>query len=104
MNRSEFEALRSLPDKQITADIRFELKQATSPNLTFEDVPVENALQYEVILNGTFKPDLPSVTFNFVLRGVGPICRKVIPETIFLRRLRARILPISVCEKSGKSC
>ena len=75
MNRSEFEALRSLPDKQITADIRFELKQATSPNLTFEDVPVENALQYEVILNGTFKPDLPSVTFNFVLRGVGPICR-----------------------------
>ena len=82
MNRSEFEALRNLPNKQINADIRFELKQATSPNLTFEEVLVQNALQYEVVLNGTFKPDLPSVTFNFVLRGGSPICRVCVNGTM----------------------
>jgi hypothetical protein len=75
MNRNEFEALRNLPDKRIAGDIRIESKQATSPNLTFEDVVLENSLNYDVVLNGTYKPDIPSVTFNFVLRGVGPICR-----------------------------
>jgi hypothetical protein len=82
MNRNEFKALRNLPDKRISADIRFELKQPTSPNLTFEDVVVENSLNYEVVLNGTFKPDIPSVTFNFVLRGTGPICRLCVNGTI----------------------
>jgi hypothetical protein len=82
MNRNEFEALRNLPGKQISADIRFELKQATSPNLTFEDVVVNNSLNYEVVLNGTFKPDIPSVTFNFVVRGIGPICRVCVNGTL----------------------
>jgi hypothetical protein len=50
MNRNEFEALRNLPDKRIAGDIRFESKQATSPNLTFEDVVLENSLNYDVVL------------------------------------------------------
>lgn len=82
MNRTEFETLRNLPDKRILADVHFELKQATSPNLTFEDVVVENSLNYEIVLNGTFKPDIPSVTFNFVLRGTGPICRLCVNGTL----------------------
>lgn len=44
MNRNEFEALRNLPGKTITVDIRFESTQATRPNLTFEKVVVENSL------------------------------------------------------------
>jgi len=75
MNRNEFEALRNLPDKRIAEDIRFEVKQPTRPLMTFEGVVVENSLNYDVVLNGTYNPDIPSVKFNFVLRGIGPICR-----------------------------
>ena len=82
MNRSEFETLRNLPGKRVTLDIEFESRQATSPNLTFEGVQVENELGYEVVLNGTYKPDIPSVTFNFVLRGTGPICRVDVNGTL----------------------
>jgi hypothetical protein len=82
MNRNEFEALRNLPDKRIAVDIRFEVKQPTSPNLTFDEAVVENSLNYEVVLNGTYKPDIPSVTFNFRLRDTGPICRVCVNGTI----------------------
>lgn len=76
------QALRNLPGKQITSDIVFELKQPTSPNLVFEEVKVDNALNYDVVLNGTYKPGIPSITFNFVLRGTGPICRVCVNGTI----------------------
>jgi hypothetical protein len=82
MNRAEFEALRNLPGKLITSDIQFELKQPTSPNLVFEDVKVENSLNYDVVLNGTYKPSIPAITLNFVLRGAGPICRVCVNGTI----------------------
>jgi hypothetical protein len=76
MTRSEFEQLRDLPGKRITADIVFQRSRVTSPNLTFENVVVENSLNWEVLLNGTFKPDLPSVTYNFYIKSVGgAICR-----------------------------
>lgn len=75
MNRIEFERLRDLPDKKIKADIKFTLKKETSPNLTFDNIPLQNSLDWDILLNGTYKPNIPSVTFNFVLRGTGPICR-----------------------------
>jgi hypothetical protein len=75
MNRTEFERLRDLPGKTITVDIEFSEKRESSPNLTFEQVPIKNALGLDIILNGTFKPHIPSVTFNFHQKGVGPICR-----------------------------
>lgn len=75
MNRQEFEVLRDLPEKTVTADIEFTSNRATEPNLTFKDVTVENSLGYAIRLNGTYKPDIPSVTFNFFIPDVGPICR-----------------------------
>jgi hypothetical protein len=75
VTKLEFEQLRDLPDKVIKADIEFVAANETSPNLIFEQVEVSNSQNWEILLNGTFKPDIPSVTFNFVLRGVGPICR-----------------------------
>lgn len=80
MDKSEFEALRDLPDKVIKADIVFTPKNATT--LFFQDVPVSNSLDLEVVLYGTFKPDIPTVTYNFVLKGVGPICRIDVNGTI----------------------
>src|SRR5689334_20990081 len=75
VNRHEFEALRDLPGKQISVDIQFLPNRATDPNLTFKDLPVENALGYILRCNGTYKPDIPSVTFNFFIPDIGPICR-----------------------------
>lgn len=75
MNKHEFESLRDLPGKVISQDIKFTLRSETSPNWVFDNIPLQNALGWEIVLNGTFKPHIPSVTFNFYQRGVGPICR-----------------------------
>jgi hypothetical protein len=75
LNRQEFEQVRDLAGKQITADIVWASPRDAKPNLTFDSVPLENALEWDIVVNGTYKPDIPAVTFNFVLRGAGPICR-----------------------------
>jgi len=75
MTREEFQALRDLPDKRITDDIVFTTTASNSSNLTFDNVRVENALGVDVIVNGTFKPSIPTTIFNFYIRGQGPICR-----------------------------
>ncbi|MEK7730121.1 MAG: hypothetical protein AAB354_17065 [candidate division KSB1 bacterium] len=82
MTRQDFEKLRDLPNKKIASDISFEKKKETAPNFIFEQVPLENSLGMDVILNGTYKPAIPAVTFNFVLRGVGPICRLCVNGTM----------------------
>ena len=82
MTRAEFEQLRNLPGKRIAADIAFQPSKATSPNLTFENVAVENSLNWEVLLNGTFKPDLPAVTYNFHIKTAGgAVCRVCVNGT-----------------------
>jgi hypothetical protein len=75
MNRAEFTHLRELPGKRIDGDIEFRQVRGAAPNLVFDQVPIHNTLGWDVILNGTYKPHIPSVTFNFYLRGAGPICR-----------------------------
>ena len=75
MNRREFELLRDIPDKRIGQDIRFVVSQATSPNLTFSGITLQNTAGWIVRLNGTYKPDIPSLTFNFSIPDIGAICR-----------------------------
>lgn len=82
MDRRTFEQLRDLPGKRIAADIIWTAPRDGKPNLTFEQVAIENSLDLDVVVNGTFKPGIPSITFNFVLRGVGPICRVDVNGTI----------------------
>ena len=82
MNRQEFELLRTLPGKVIAANIEWTSPRDAKPNLIFELVPVQNSLEWDVVVNGTYKPDVPSVSYNFVLRGVGPICRLDINGTV----------------------
>ncbi len=75
MNRSEFEQLRDLPGKTITADITYSNKDS-SDVYSFGQVRVYNDLGIEVILNGSYIPDIPTIKFNFhsVIAG-GAICR-----------------------------
>lgn len=82
MNRAEFEQLRALSGKVIDADIEFKASSKTSPCLVFEQVQVRNDLNWEVLLNGTYKPFIPAVSFNFVIKGLGPICRLDVNGTI----------------------
>jgi hypothetical protein len=82
MNRQEFEHLRALPGKRITADLSWSSPRDGKPNWIFDEVVVENSADLDVVLNGTYKPNIPAVTFNFVLRGVGPICRIDVNGTI----------------------
>lgn len=83
MNKNEFDQLRALPEKTIREDITFtEKKDSGSDNLIFEQVEVQNSLDWPVVLNGTYKPSIPSITFNFVIRGTGPICRVCVNSTV----------------------
>lgn len=80
MNRVEFERLRDVPNKEITADIVFQTENPET--FSFADVQVANELGVDLILNGRYKPNLPAVKFNFYVRGVGPICRIEVNSTM----------------------
>jgi hypothetical protein len=82
MDRAAFEQLRDLPGKVISVDIQFAPERGLGGNLVFKNVVVENTLDWDVVLNGTYRPIVQGVTFNFVVRGVGPICRLDINGTI----------------------
>lgn len=75
MTRIEFETLRDLPGKTISSDIIYIKKPDYGGNLAFSQISVENDTGWDVLLNGTYKPEIPTITFNFVVRGIGPICR-----------------------------
>jgi hypothetical protein len=75
VNRTEFEALRDVPDKVIRGDVRLSRRQATSPALVADDIAIENAHGVQLRLNITFNPEVGSKTFNVHVPGVGPICR-----------------------------
>lgn len=74
MNRAEFEALRDLPDKRITQDIRFVRRQALRPAMEAE-VGIENGHGVELRMNLHFNPETGSKTVNVYIPGTGPICR-----------------------------
>ena|ERR1044072_7177297 len=81
MNRQEFETIRDLPDKVITADIEFMPSKGISTSLVFRGIQVENSLGYQIELIGYYKPAIPALVFNFVVEGVGPICRLCVNNT-----------------------
>ena len=82
MTRKEFESLRDIPGKKILDDLIFAVTEPISPVLSFDNVKVENSLGVELRLNGKFNPLVPSVAFNFRVRGVGPICRLEVNGTM----------------------
>ena len=80
MDRSTFEHLRDLPDKEILDDIIF--KKENTKTLSFDNIKVHNAMGVDLILNGKYKPHIPSIRFNFYIRGIGPICRVEVNSSI----------------------
>lgn len=82
MTRAEFVQLRDLPDKRVREDIRFVESNDSRPNRVFSDIQIENSLGLDVRVNGTYKPDIPALSLNVTVRGVGPICRVEVNGTI----------------------
>ena len=75
MNRTQFEALRDLPDKVIKGDIRFVRARATAPLVVAENIPIANAHGTELRLTISYNAEVGSKSFNVHVPGVGPICR-----------------------------
>jgi hypothetical protein len=74
MNRTEFDELLGIPNKRVLGDIRF-IQGGAGPILQFQGISVENSLGWEISLNGSYNPLTGFIKFNFVAKGVGPICR-----------------------------
>lgn len=43
--------------------------------LVFENAALKNPFDYDIVLNGSFNKKTGALKFNFLMRGVGPICR-----------------------------
>ena len=82
MDRSEFEELRDLPDKVIQDDVIFRQPQDMKPNFTCGPLRIINSLKANLVLHCTYKPEIPSYTFNFTVVGTGPICRIDVNGTV----------------------
>lgn len=75
MNRLCFEALRDLPEKKISEDIRFSRRQALAPVLCADGIRIRNSAGIELLLSITCNPLVGSKSFNVHAPGIGPICR-----------------------------
>jgi hypothetical protein len=76
MTKDEFDELRRMSGKEISVDILFvKTKHLPEEVVIFDRAPVENSMDYEIFLNGHYNRKTGSLTFNFTLQGVGPICR-----------------------------
>lgn len=82
MDRSEFEALRDLPEKIIRGDIRLTEKRNLSPVLTAENIQVENSLGYDLRLTVKYNKETGAKNFNVHCSGVGSICRLDVDDNL----------------------
>lgn len=75
MDRKTFEALRDLPGKTITGDIRFVRRAALTPVLVAEGIRIDNAAGVELMLTVSYNERVGAKTINVHVPGLGPICR-----------------------------
>jgi hypothetical protein len=75
MDRTTFEALRDLPGKTISGDIRFVRRAALAPVLVAEGIRIDNAGGVELLLSVSYNEIVGSKTINVHVPGVGPVCR-----------------------------
>lgn len=75
MERGDFERLLALPEKTILGNIVFAPSKSHGQSLIAQKIRVKNAQNLPLYLNATYRILVPSYSFNFSIRGVGPICR-----------------------------
>ncbi|MDZ4802531.1 MAG: hypothetical protein SGI92_30600 [Bryobacteraceae bacterium] len=50
--------------------------------LIFDNIKVENSMGLDLRVNGKFNPLVPSIVYNFKVKGVGAICRVEVNNTM----------------------
>jgi hypothetical protein len=75
MNRAEFEQLRDLPDKRINGNVSFSLPKGSRPLHILTPLAVNNSLGVDLVLQGSYNAEIRKLTIQFLVRGIGPICR-----------------------------
>jgi hypothetical protein len=75
MKRHEFEALWSEPDKCVTDDIVFRPSFGYLSVYSFDDVPVICQSGIDLRLNGSYSCLTGAISYNFSIKGIGPINR-----------------------------
>ncbi len=75
MDRKEFEAIRDVPGKVISEDVRFTPSAKTNPVVVAENVRIENAGGLDLRLNASHNAETGAKKLNVHAMGVGPICR-----------------------------
>ncbi len=103
MDRTEFEALRDLPEKFIDGDVRLASSPHSSPVLTADDILIRNKASAGLILNMTYLPDRRGLKINVHVRGIGPICRLEIncPEHPGATRTHKHALRTNRCSQQN---
>jgi hypothetical protein len=83
VDRTQFEELRRLPGKVIEVNLAYSRRKKNEPDLVeFEGAKVQNALGWNLLLNGSYDRRTRATIFNFFVEGVGPICRVEVNSTI----------------------
>jgi len=76
VDRREFQQLRNALDKEIDVDIEFVKDKNLDQNVVvFEGASLRNSFGFEIVVNGWYNHKTRHTKYNFVLQGVGPICR-----------------------------
>lgn len=75
MNRVEFEQLRDLADKKIEGNVVFTNPKGAKPVRVITPIAVSNSLGIDLLLQGSYNPEINKLTIQFFVRGVGAICR-----------------------------
>lgn len=76
MTPDEFVQLGTMDDKTISAHTEFVRKKPLVQDfLCFDRTGADKAFGLEVLLNGSHDRRTGETTFNFVMQGVGPVCR-----------------------------
>lgn len=75
MVRHEFEALYNEQDKCVMEDVAFRPTVGNPYVYSFDDLPVVCQSGVELFIHGSYSCLTAAVSFNFTVKGVGPITR-----------------------------
>lgn len=111
MDRTTFEALRDLPGKTISTDIRFVRRAMLAPVLVAEGIRIDNDGDVELMLSMSYNERIGAKTINVYVPGIGPICRLDVDgnahrpagrshkHSLQQERCPERNLPQAVCDR-----